>query len=194
MIKCKKYAIVWVLLFFVVAVQGYGLPSLGLGFTSILEGGPVRPNPGLYWQQWLQYYTTKRFLDHKGKALNGVPSPPVREFDYVVDLAYQFERQTVVGAMPGVEMVLPFVLASKVDKDNALNLKTSGSGVGDLGLGVYLQWPALFRNGRHIFVHRLEFGMVNPSGKNKLPEKQINPGRAFFLLWSNLVGYIIFVT
>lgn len=180
MISCKKYVIVCALFFYMFDLVGYGLPNFGLGYTNMLEGGPVRPNPGIYWQQWVQYYTTKRFLDNKGKPLNGVPSPHLRDFEYVIDFAYQFEKQCVLGGMPGLEMVLPFTLVSKIDKNNALNLKSSGSGVGDLGLGAYIQWPALFHNGRHIFIHRLEFGFSIPLGKNKLPVKQINPGKAFF--------------
>jgi anthranilate 1,2-dioxygenase (deaminating, decarboxylating) large subunit len=180
MIKCEKYAIIWALLFFVADIFSYGLPQLGLGYTNILEGGPIRPNPGIYWQNWLQYYTTQRFLDDKGKPLGGVPSPHVREFEYVTNLAYQTERQTFLGGMLGFETVLPFTLVSKVDKDNALGIKSSGSGVGDLGLGVYVQWPATFYHGRPIFVHRLEFSFTIPLGKNELPEKQINPSHPFF--------------
>lgn len=180
MIKYKKYRGLCILLFFVTELVGYGLPNLGLGYVNILEGGPVRPNPGIYWQNWIQYYTTKRFLDDKGKPLNGVPSPHVRDLEYVTDFAYQFEKKLVLGGMPGFEMVLPFTLVSKIDKHNALNIETSGSGVGDLGLAAYVQWPALFHNGRHIFIHRLEFGFSTPVGKNKLPTKQINPSRAFF--------------
>ena len=180
MMHYKKNTALCALLFLTHAcIIGYGLPQLGLGYTNILEGGPIRPKPGIYWQHWLQYYTTKRFLDEKGKPLGGVPSPRFRDVEYVTDFAYQFEKELFLGGMPGLEVVLPFTLASKIEK-NELNIKSSGSGVGDLGLSAYIQWPALFHNGRHVFIHRLEFGFTIPLGKNKLPEKQINPSRAFF--------------
>jgi hypothetical protein len=179
MMNDKKYAIVCALFFCTHILVGYGLPELGLGYTNILEGGPIRPNPGIYWQNWLQYYTTKRFLDNEGKLLGGVPSPHLREFVYITNLAYQTERKTFLGGMLGLEAVLPFTLVSKINK-NKLNIETSGSGVSDLGLGIYVQWPATFYHGRPLFVHRLEFSFTTPLGKNKLPEKEINPSHAFF--------------
>ena len=36
------------------------------------------------------------------------------------------------------------------------------------------------RKGREFFIHRLEFDFSTPLGKNKLPEKQINPSNTFF--------------
>jgi len=180
MIKYKKYVILCVLLFFMNELCGYGLPSLGLGYTNILDGGPVRPKPGIYWQHWLQYYTTQRFLDNKGKPLGGVPSPHYRGLEYATQFVYQFEKQMAFGGMPGLDIGLPLVLLSKIDKNNKLNLKSSGAGFGNLVLGGYIQWPALFHNNRHIFIHRLEFNFAIPLGKNKLPEKQINPSNAFF--------------
>ncbi len=180
MIKCKKYAIVWALLFFVADILGYGLPNFGLGLNNILDGGPIRPNPGIYWQHWLQYYTTQHFLNNKGKPLNGVCSPHFRGLDYATQFVYQFEKQMRVGAMPGFTIALPISLVSKIDDDNALNIKSSGAGFGNAVIGAYLQWPALFHNGRHIFIHRLEFTFAIPLGKNELPEKQINPSNPFF--------------
>jgi hypothetical protein len=180
MIKYQKYTIICALLFVVVGVYGYGLPNFGLGLSNILDGGPVRPNPGIYWQHWLQYYTTQRFLNNQGKSLNNVCSPHFRGLEYVTQFVYQFEKQMRVGAMPGLEVALPLSLVSKIDKDNALNLESSGAGFGNASFGAYLQWPALFHNGRHIFVHRLEFTFAIPLGKNELPEKQINPSNPFF--------------
>lgn len=179
MIKYKKYAIICVLLFFIVEIFGYGLPSLGLGFTNILDGGPIRPNPGIYWQQWLQYYTTQRFLNEHGKPLGGVSSPHFRVLEYATQFVYQFERKLKFGGMPGVDMAIPLVFVSKIDK-NELNIKSSGAGFGNLVLGGYIQWPPLYHNDRHIFIHRLEFHFAVPVGKNELPEKQINPSQTFF--------------
>jgi len=76
-------------------------------------------------------------------------------------------------------MVLPIVLHSKIEK-NALGIESSGAGFGNFTLGAYVQWPAIIRNGRPIFIHRLEFDMAIPLGKNKLPQKQINPNSTFF--------------
>lgn len=44
MINGKKYVIICALFFYIFDLVGYGLPSFGLGYTNMLEGGPVRPN------------------------------------------------------------------------------------------------------------------------------------------------------
>jgi hypothetical protein len=178
MIKYKKYAIVWALLFFVLAIQGYGLPGLGLGLNNILDGGPLRPRPGIYWQNWLQYYTTQRFLNSRGKPLGGIPSPRFRQIVYSTDFTYQFEKD-LIGAMPGLNITIPFTLYSKINK-NSLELDSAGGGVGNLGLGGYMQWPAIYHNGRHIFVNRIEFDMSIPMGKNEGFAVDVNPSTTFF--------------
>ena len=181
MMHYKKYTALCALLFLTHAgIVGYGLPGLGLGYSNILDGGPVRPNPGIYWQQWLQYYSTQRFLNEKGNPLGGVPSPHFRAVQYATQFVYQFERQLAIGGMPGFDIAIPLVLESKIDKNNALDLKSSGVGFGNLVLGGYIQYLPLFRKGRHVFIHRIEFDFAIPVGKNKLPEKQINPSNTFF--------------
>lgn len=189
MIKYKKYVIVWALLFFVVAIQGYGLPSFSLGFSNILDGGPLRPRYGVYWQNWLQYYTTQRFLNDKGKPLEGADGLHFRKLEYLTRLSYQFEKR-VFGAMPGLSVGLPVLLLLKIDK-NDLGKKSSGSGFGNVGFNSYLQWPVVYnRKGRPVFINRVEFDFSIPLGKNKLPEKNINPNDTFFYCgpsWSGTV-------
>ncbi|HLW72867.1 MAG TPA: transporter [Candidatus Babeliales bacterium] len=184
----KQYTILYALLLCTHAtVVGYGLPGLALGYTNILDGGPIRPRPGIYWQQWMQYYTTQRFLNNEGKPLGGLPSPRFRDWEIATEFVYQFEkRMGLRGAMPGVVAAIPVVLYSKIEK-NGLGIESSGSGFGNLDLGAYLQFPVTELKGRPFYVHRLEFDFSIPVGKNKLPEKQINPSNTFFycsLDWS----------
>jgi hypothetical protein len=178
MTNYKKYIIIFSL-FFTHAIVSYGLPGLGLGYTNILDGGPVRPYPGIYLQQWLQYYTTQRFLNHEGKPLGGLPSPRFRTLVAATEFVYQFDYEMRLGGMPGVVMALPLVLYSNIE-ENALGIESSGAGFGNLVLGAFVQWPAIMRNGRPIFIHRLEFDFAIPLGKNELPQKQINPNNTFF--------------
>ena len=176
---CIKYTALSTLLFFTSMGFGYGLPGVNLGFSNILDGGPVRPYPGVYWQEYLQYYTTQRFLNGEGKPLGGVPSPHFRACNLITQFVYQFNQQLPLKGMPGVTITLPLVLYSHIEK-NALNIESSGSGFGNLGFGLYTQWSAIERKGRPFFIHRLEFYFSIPFGKNKLPKKQINPSHTFF--------------
>ena len=166
MTNYKKYTAVCAL-FFTHIVSGYGLPGLALGYTNILDGGPVRPYPGIYYQQWMQYYTTQRFLNNKGKPLGGLPSPRFRGLVVVPEFIYQFAYQGPLGGMPGVMLAVPFTLVSKIEK-NALNIESSGAGVGNLYMGVYTQWSAIHLKDRPFFIHRFELNASIPMGKNCL--------------------------
>jgi hypothetical protein len=186
MMHYKKYTALCALLFFTHILVGYGLPGLNLGFTNILDGGPIRPKPGWYWLQYAQYYTTKRFFNGEGKPLGGVPSPRFRHLETITEFAYQFEYQFPWNAVPGVALGLPLVMYSHIGK-NEFVFESSGSGFGNLGFGLYNQWNPIERKGRPLFVHRLQFDFSIPFGKNKLPEKNINPSDTCFscdLYWA----------
>jgi len=86
------------------SIHSYGLPGVNLGFTNILDGGPVRPYPGIYWMQYTQYYSTHRFLNDQGKPLGGVPSPKFKLFDTITQFVYQFDQQLPLKGMPGVSV------------------------------------------------------------------------------------------
>ncbi len=187
----KKHLLIFISFFCACNALGYGLPGVNLGFTNILDGGPVRPYPGIYWFQYIQYYTTQRFLNGEGKPLGGIPSPRFRTFDTITQFVYQFNTQLPLKGMPGFSLVLPAVLYSKIEK-NALNIKSSGSGFGNLGCGVYTQWGAIEWKGRPLFIHRLSFDFSIPLGKNKLPEKQINPSNTFFSCGPNWAATLFF--
>jgi hypothetical protein len=165
--------------FFIHDACGYGLPTVNLGYTNILDGGPIRPYPGLYWQQYSIFYHSHKFLDKEGKLLGGIPSPVFNDWSYVVQLVYQFEKQLFFGGVPGVAAGLPISLYSHI-QNNTLGIKDSGGGLGNFGLGVYSQWPAIEFHNRPFFIHRLEFDVIFPTGKTREPNIQINPGHPFF--------------
>jgi hypothetical protein len=175
----KKYFLLHMIFLYVSSIKGYGLPGVNLGFTNILDGGPVRPNPGIYWQQYLQYYTTQRFLNAEGKPLLGFPSPRFRSLYTITQFVYQCNYQMPLRGMPGFVLGLPTVIYSKIN-NNLLSIQSSGSGFGNLGCGFFIQWQAIIHKGRELFVHRAAFDFSIPLGKNKLPKKQINPSETFF--------------
>ena len=179
MMCCARLYFFCLIFFSTHIVIGYGLPSLNLGYYNILDGGPVRPNPGMYWLQYLQYYTTHRFLNQEGRPLYGLPSPRYRYLKTVSQFVYQFNPVESIQAMPGFTLALPTVLYSKVDR-NEIGMKSSGSGFGNLTCGAFLQWLVIMHKDRPLFIHRLEFDFSIPLGKNKSPKKNINPSSTFF--------------
>lgn len=172
----KKIIFYFFIILFSKDIISYNVPTLSLGSTNFLDGGPIRPFPGLYWLQYFQYYTTDKFLNENGKLLNNVKSPHYNSFRAATEFIYQFDTKTIFNAIPGIDITLPMTFYSKVEKNNLLNLTDSGSGIGDLDVGVYLQWEPLKYKNREIFVHRLLFQGVFPTGKNKQPRRNINPG------------------
>jgi hypothetical protein len=167
-------------------VHGYGLPNVNLGFTNILDGGPIRPFPGVYWQQYSIFYHTHKLRNATGGSLGCVDSPAFNSWSTVTQLIYQFKNKLFLEGTPGFSFVLPITLYSAI-KPNSLGITNAGGGIGNLGLGIYTQWSAVMHKQRPLFIHRLSLDCAVPSGTNRLPKRQINPGTAcfsLFLSWS----------
>jgi hypothetical protein len=182
----KKIFLFFCVVFFTSLAYGYGLPSVSLGLTNILDGGPIRPNPGVYWQQYSTYYHTHKFLDFKGDRLGGIKSPVLNSWRTITQLIYQCKNKLFLEGTPGFSFVLPITLYSAI-KPNKLGITNAGGGVGNLSIGVYSQWSAVMHNKRPLFIHRLSLDLSFPCGTNKLPDKDINPASSFFYLspsWS----------
>lgn len=161
------------------SLLGYGLPSVALGSNNILDGGPIRPFPGFYWIQFLRNYQSNKFVDHQGKAIPQIANPHLNVWAAAFQLVYQTKGHFFPHAKGGVSVALPIVLSSHINS-NLAGIKTSGAGVGDLVTGIYLQWEALMRKDKPLFVHRLEFDMAWPIGKHRALLQTINPGNGFF--------------
>jgi len=166
-------------------MDGYGLPALGLGTSNFLDGGPLRPRPGFYYQQNTRYYHANIFRDANGNTLNKDHSVDFNLFATSTQFSYQFE-----GLLPktqtGFIVSLPFILYSHINC-NPLGITSSGSGVGDLVAGIYIQFNPVLADEQPIFLHRLKFDTVLPIGKNEAPLKNINPGSNIFYIlpsWS----------
>jgi len=135
----------------------YGQPSVNLGFTSFVDGGPPA-GPGVYFQQYFQYYTTDEFKDL------AFPPGMEPELDVTVSLTqllYQSDQEVLLGGKWGINAMLPIV---DFDLDNAPPGMKANSGVGDLLVGPYLQWdPVMGANGP-VFMHRVELQLILPTG------------------------------
>ena len=131
----------------------YGQPTVNLGSTSFLDGGPPA-GPGLYFQQYLQYYTTDNFVD-------GPPDAELGVLASVTQLVYQSNQALLFGGKWGLNVMLPF---AEFDLDNAPPGMKTNSGMGDLVIGPHLQWDPIIGDNGPLFMHRIELTMILPTG------------------------------
>lgn len=155
----------------------YDLPPVNLGLTSFLDGGPPA-GPGLYFQQYLMYYTADEFKDGNGDSLPLPFSDP--DLDSWVSLSqfiYQSDRELLSGARMGMNVIVPYAGLDMSPYHPAL--ADNGSGLGDIVLGPFLQWdPVMGENGPR-FLQRVELQFILPTGEYD-NTKAINPGSNFF--------------
>lgn len=147
---------------------GYGQPSVNLGFTSFVDGGPPA-GPGVYFQQYFQYYTSDKFKDFPA-------DPDLDVWVSLSQLLYQSNQEVLLGGKWGLNAMLPVV---GFDLDNAPPPMDDYSGVGDLLVGPFLQWDPIMGENGPIFMHRIELQMIFPTG-NYDEKYALNPGSNFF--------------
>ncbi|RJP81906.1 MAG: phenol degradation protein meta [Desulfobacteraceae bacterium] len=185
--KKSRIVLVWILLAFTSSLTlfpaadapAYDLPSVNLGFTSFLDGGPPA-GPGVYFSQYLQYWTADKLTNANGDAL----LPPVADEDLeawisLTQLLYQSDKAILAGGKWGVNVMLPIVA---LDMSYGTDLgfpQDNGTGVGDLLIGPFLQWDPVMGSNGPIFMHRVEFQMIFPTGKYD-ENKELNQGSNFF--------------
>ncbi|MFO7761467.1 MAG: transporter [Desulfobia sp.] len=163
-----------------ISSHAYDLPSVNLGFTSFLDGGPPA-GPGFYFTQYLQYWKSDNFTNAKGKAL--LPDSADEDLSAWIGLTqfiYQSDKEFLLGGKWGLDVIVPVVeLDMTYGTDNPAFPQDHGSGMGDLLVGPFLQWDPIMGENGPIFMHRLELQMIFPTGAYS-DNKELNTGSNFF--------------
>jgi len=144
----------------------YDQPSVNLGFTSYLDGGPPA-GPGIYFTEYLQYYTSDDFQDLT------LPDPDIDVWVSLSQLLYQSNTPILFGGKWGLDVIVPMV---SLDSDP---LPDNNEGMGDLLIGPYIQWDPIMGENGPIFMHRIELQTIIPTGKYD-DDKALNPGSNFW--------------
>ncbi|MBN2645790.1 MAG: transporter [Desulfuromonadaceae bacterium] len=153
-----------VLLAVSVPAWSYDQPSVNLGFTSFVDGGPPA-GPGIYFSEYLQYYTSD--------DLDWFPGEDIEARVSLNQVLYQSDQEVLLGGKWGLDVIIPVV---SLDADI---LPENGTGLGDLLVGPYLQWDPVMGDKGPIFMHRIELQMIFPTGRYD-DDKVLNPGSNFF--------------
>lgn len=162
------------------SITAYELPSINLGFTSFLDGGPPA-GPGLYFTQYLHYISSDKLTNSDGdNALPSFAGEELRAFISLTQFIYQSDKEIFKGARPGIDVIIPTVsLDMSYENGNPNFPQDNGVGLGDILVGPYIQWdPVVGKNGPK-FMQRVEFQFILPTGKYD-KNKALNPGSNFF--------------
>jgi hypothetical protein len=144
----------------------YLQPSVNLGFTSFMDGGPPA-GPGFYFAEYISYYTANELPD------TVVPNPDIDVWVSLNQFIYQSDTPVLFGGKWGLDVIVPLV------NINSEPLPDNGGGLGDILVGPYLQWDPIMGEKGPIFMHRVEFQTIWPTGKYD-EDKALNPGSNFF--------------
>lgn len=158
--------------------DAYDLPSVNLGSTSFLDGGPPA-GPGFYFAQYVQYWHSDEFKNSNGKRLlPSIADEKLKAWISLTQFTYQSDQTLLAGGKWGLNIMVPYV---GLDLNHNLGgaPQDNGSGIGDILVGPYLQWgPSMGAAGPR-FMHRIELQMIFPTGKYD-ENRELNPGSNFF--------------
>jgi hypothetical protein len=152
--------------------DAFDQPSVNLGASTFFDG--AAQGPGLYYNQYFQYYHADRFNDLHGGAIPGTPH--LDTYTSLTQLIYLTPWPHILGARLGFDALIPVVGLDTSPENTFLN--ANNDVLGDLTIGVALQFDPIMHGTNPVFVHRLDLDWIVPTGSYDR-KFALNPGANF---------------
>jgi hypothetical protein len=143
-------------------------PSVNLGSTSFVDGGPPA-GPGFYFSEYVQYYTADKLADRP------VPNPDIDVWVSLNQFIYQSNTPVLFKGKWGLNVIVPLVSFESSPSPPLTNT----DGLGDIVVGPFLQWDPIMGKNGPIFMHRVELATIWPTGSYEMT-RALNAGSNFF--------------
>jgi hypothetical protein len=137
-----------------------------------MDGAPPA-GPGWYFTEYIGFITADKFPDGPPVAANAKVDAWISLNQFI----YQSDTPVLLGGKWGLDVIVPFVHIDATDRNGLLT--DNGGGLSDIYVGPYLQWDPIMGEKGPIFMHRVEFQMIFPTGKYD-NDKVLNPGSNLF--------------
>jgi hypothetical protein len=146
--------------------QNEVLPSVNLGLTSFMDGGPPA-GPGWYFTEYIQFYTADEIAD------SGIPNVDIDVWVSLNQFIYQSDTPVLFGGKWGLDVIVPLVCI------DSQPLPDNGGGIGDILVGPFIQWDPIMGENGPKFMHRIELQNIFPTGKHD-NDRFLNPGSNYY--------------
>jgi hypothetical protein len=179
----KLARVFWHLAMLAVALEvgnawAYDLPSINLGLTSFLDG--VLPSgPGLYYQNYVEYYTASRFADNTGARLK-LPDESLNLWADTNQFTYYFNDSWGPGRL-AVDLVIPSVVSARTNDGLGGAVLKGQSGLGDIFFAPIYEFNPVTLPNQWSLSQSLEFDVLAPTGAYDR-RIAINPGSHYWAL------------
>lgn len=153
--------------------------GINLGGTTFVDGFS-RMSPGWTYLGYLRYAHGSDIKDGGGNNVAAFNDPAIEAVTLVNHFSYTSPVE-ICGAILGVNIVLPIVSVHTSFGQPGAALQGGGTALGDVTIGPSLQFKPVMGDRGPLFVQRVEFSVIAPTGKYD-QGRDINQGSGVYSL------------
>lgn len=151
--------------------------GINLGGTTFVDGFS-RMSPGWTYLPTLQYVHGTDIKDGDGNRVAAFNDPAIDTVTLINHFSYRSGVELWGGAL-GINVIVPAISLHTTFGQPGAVLQGDGTALGDLTIGPSLQFNPVMGDRGPVFVHRVEFSVISPTGKYDR-NRDINQGSGFY--------------